>query len=86
MAVRVPIPIGSIADVVAVTARATTRKELNDAFREEAASDRYRGILGMAEDPVGLPTAAPHGGARLGGCSRHGSSKAVFLTIFASKN
>jgi glyceraldehyde-3-phosphate dehydrogenase/erythrose-4-phosphate dehydrogenase len=26
--------------------------EVNDAFREEAASDRYRGILGVADDPV----------------------------------
>lgn len=52
VAVRVPIPVGSIADVVAVTARPTTREELNGVFREEAASDRYRGILGVAEDPV----------------------------------
>ena len=52
MAVRVPIPVGSIADVVAVTARPVTRDEVNDAFREEAASDRYRGILGVAEDPL----------------------------------
>jgi len=48
----VPIPVGSIADVVAVTARPVTREEVNDAFREEAASDRYRGILGVADDPV----------------------------------
>ena len=52
VAVRVPIPVGSIADVVAVTARPVTRDEVNDAFREEAASDRYRGILGVAEDPL----------------------------------
>jgi glyceraldehyde 3-phosphate dehydrogenase len=52
VAVRVPIPVGSIADVVAVTARPATREEVNDAFREEAASDRYGGILGVAEDPV----------------------------------
>lgn len=48
----VPIPAGSIADVVAVTARPASREEVNGAFREEAASDRYRGILGVAEDPV----------------------------------
>lgn len=52
VAVRVPITVGSIADVVAVTTRPTTREEVNDVFREEAASDRYRGILGVAEDPV----------------------------------
>jgi glyceraldehyde 3-phosphate dehydrogenase len=52
VAIRVPIPVGSIADVTAVTARPITREEVNDAFRDEAASDRYRGILGVAEDPV----------------------------------
>ena len=52
VAIRVPIPVGSIADVVAVTARPVTREEVNDAFREEAASGRYRGILGVADDPV----------------------------------
>jgi len=37
------VPIRSVhADVVAVTARPVTREEVNDAFREEAASDRYR--------------------------------------------
>ena len=52
VAIRVPIPVGSIADVVAVTARPVTREEVNGAFREEAAGDRYRGILGVADDPL----------------------------------
>jgi glyceraldehyde 3-phosphate dehydrogenase len=52
VAIRVPIPAGSIADVTAVTVRPVTREEVNDAFREEAATGRYRGILGVAEDPV----------------------------------
>ena len=52
VALRVPVPVGSVADVVAVTARPVTREEVNDAFRDEAAGDRYRGILGVADDPV----------------------------------
>ncbi len=52
VAVRVPIPVGSIADIVAVTAQPTSADEINDIFREEAASDRYRGIVGVAEDPI----------------------------------
>ncbi len=52
VAIRVPVPVGSIADVTAITTRRVTREEVNDAFREEAASDRYGGILGVAEDPV----------------------------------
>ncbi len=52
VAIRVPIPVGSIADVTAVTTHPVTREEVNDAFRNEAASDRYQGILGVADDPV----------------------------------
>ena len=52
VALRVPVPVGSVADVTAVTARPVTREEVNDAFRDEAASDRYLGILGVADDPV----------------------------------
>jgi glyceraldehyde 3-phosphate dehydrogenase len=52
VAVRVPIPVGSIADIVAVTARPTSVDEINDIFREEADTDRYRGIVGVAEDPI----------------------------------
>ncbi|WP_069813412.1 type I glyceraldehyde-3-phosphate dehydrogenase [Streptomyces sp. TP-A0874] len=52
VAIRVPIPVGSIADVVLVTSRSTTAEEVNDIFREEAASDRYRGILGVSEVPI----------------------------------
>ncbi|MDF3292708.1 type I glyceraldehyde-3-phosphate dehydrogenase [Streptomyces silvisoli] len=52
VAIRVPVPVGSIADVVLVTAHPTTAEEVNDVFREEAAGDRYRGILGVAEEPI----------------------------------
>ena len=36
----------------ALTARPVTGEEVNDTFRDEAAGDRYRGILGVADDPV----------------------------------
>jgi glyceraldehyde 3-phosphate dehydrogenase len=52
VAVRVPIPVGSIADIVAVTTRSTSADEINDIFRDEAESDRYGGIVGVAEDPI----------------------------------
>ena len=64
VAVRAPIPVGSVADVVFIAARPTTADEVNDAFREEAASARYDGILGVTEEPlvsadiVGDPRAA----------------------------
>lgn len=52
VAVRVPIPAGSLADIVFVTSKPITREELNDIFREEARSDRYKNILGVTEDGI----------------------------------
>jgi len=52
VAVRAPIPVGSISDIIFVTTRETSVEEINDIFREEAASDKYRGILGVAEDAI----------------------------------
>ncbi|WP_406359468.1 hypothetical protein [Streptomyces sp. NBC_01544] len=52
MAVRIPIPVGSIADIVLVTARPTSPEEVNDLFRAEATTDRYRGILGVSDEPI----------------------------------
>jgi glyceraldehyde 3-phosphate dehydrogenase len=63
VALRAPIPVGSIADIVFVASRATTAEEVNDAFRHDAATERYQGILGVSEDPlvsadIGDPRAA----------------------------
>jgi glyceraldehyde 3-phosphate dehydrogenase len=52
VAIRAPIPVGSVADIVFVASRQTTPEELNDAFRQEAATARYAGILGVSEDPL----------------------------------
>jgi glyceraldehyde 3-phosphate dehydrogenase len=52
VAVRCPVPAGSLADLVFVTERATTAEEINAIFKEEAASERYRGILEYALDPI----------------------------------
>ena len=52
IAVRAPIPVGSIADIVFVVGRPTTVEEVNDAFRQEAAAGRYQGILGVSENPL----------------------------------
>jgi glyceraldehyde 3-phosphate dehydrogenase (phosphorylating) len=51
-AVRAPVPAGSISDITFVLDRRTTKDEVNKVFREETASDRYRGILGVSEDPI----------------------------------
>jgi glyceraldehyde 3-phosphate dehydrogenase len=64
IAVRAPIPVGSVADIVFVASQPTTTEEVNEAFRREAETARYHGILGVSEDPlvsadiVGDPRAA----------------------------
>jgi len=52
VAVRGPVPSGSLADIVFVTERPTTVEEISKIFQEEAASPRYKGILGVAEAPL----------------------------------
>lgn len=51
-AIRVPVPVGSIADITAVTNRPTSAAEINQILREEAASDRYRTVLGVSDEPM----------------------------------
>lgn len=52
IAIRAPIAVGSIADIVVVTSRPTSVEEVNAVFTEEAQSVRYQGILGASEDPL----------------------------------
>ena len=52
VAVRSPIPVGSISDVVFLTKRRTSADEVNDIFREEARTERYSGVLRVAEDEI----------------------------------
>ena len=52
VAVRAPITVGSLADIVAVVHRTTTVGEVNQVFTEEANGQRYRGILGVTSDPI----------------------------------
>ena len=52
IAVRAPVAVGSLADIVIVAERKTSVEEINQIFIEEAASDRYRDILGVTDDPI----------------------------------
>jgi glyceraldehyde 3-phosphate dehydrogenase len=52
IAVRAPIPVGSIADITFVTSRKTTVEEVNQILTEEAATERYQGVLGVSRDPL----------------------------------
>jgi len=52
VAVRGPIPVGSVADIVFVASEATSAEEINDIFWGESHTDRYDKVLDVAEDPV----------------------------------
>jgi glyceraldehyde 3-phosphate dehydrogenase len=52
VAIRAPVPAGSIADIVCLAARPTSVDEVNNIFREEARSTRYRGIVGVSDEAI----------------------------------
>jgi glyceraldehyde 3-phosphate dehydrogenase len=52
VAIRAPIPVGSIADITFVTSRKTTVDEVNQILTDEAATARYAGVLGVSHDPL----------------------------------
>lgn len=52
IAMRVPVPAGSIADITFVAKRKVTVGEINDIFRKAVKEPRWRGILKITEDQV----------------------------------
>ncbi len=52
MAMRVPVPDGSITDLVAILSREVTTDEINDAFNKAAADDSYRGVMEYSDEEL----------------------------------
>ncbi|MFT4666233.1 MAG: glyceraldehyde 3-phosphate dehydrogenase [Polaribacter sp.] len=52
MAIRVPVAVGSLSDITIVTERPTSVKEVNEILTEEAATERYRNVLDVTNDPI----------------------------------
>lgn len=52
IAIRGPVPVGSVADITMVTERTTSTEEIADIFNEEAGTDRYKGILGATDEEL----------------------------------
>jgi glyceraldehyde 3-phosphate dehydrogenase len=52
VSVRGPVVVGSLSDLVFVLDRDTTVEEVNDVLQREAATDRYQGVLGVADEPL----------------------------------
>ena len=51
VAIRVPIPVGSISDFTFLLKKKVTKDEVNQAFKE-AAGGSLKGILAVTEDPI----------------------------------
>lgn len=64
IAIRVPVIAGSIVDITFVSSRPTSVKEINDALRAAAGSDRWKRVFAVTEEPLvssdilGLPYGA----------------------------
>ena len=52
IAVRVPVPIGSISDITFVTRRATTVEEINAILTEEAQTRRYNKVVAVTDEQL----------------------------------
>jgi glyceraldehyde 3-phosphate dehydrogenase len=51
-AVRAPVPTGSVVDLTAQVSRDTSVEEINDAFRSQADTGAFSGILQYTDDPI----------------------------------
>ena len=52
MAIRAPVPDGSVTDLVCVLERETSTDEVNEAFRRAAGGDGWNGVLRYTEDAI----------------------------------
>jgi glyceraldehyde 3-phosphate dehydrogenase len=52
MALRVPVPDGSITDLVCVLSREASKEEINEAFRAAAGDDHWSGIVQYTDDAI----------------------------------
>jgi len=52
IAIRVPIPAGSMADITFLCSRNTSVEEVNRILTEEAETQRYADVLGVSLDPI----------------------------------
>lgn len=52
VAVRVPVPVGSISDITFVTERNTSAEEINAILTEEAGTPRYEKVVSVTDEPL----------------------------------
>jgi glyceraldehyde 3-phosphate dehydrogenase len=52
ISIRVPTPVGSLSDFTFLLKKNTTKDEINDAITKAAASDEYKNVLEVTNDPI----------------------------------
>ena len=52
VAVRAPVPVGSISDVTFISERATSPEEINRILTEESSTERYKSVVAVSNDPL----------------------------------
>jgi len=52
IAIRTPVVVGSISDITFVAERRTSAEEINNILKEEAATDRYKKVISISNDPL----------------------------------
>jgi glyceraldehyde 3-phosphate dehydrogenase len=52
VAVRAPVPVGSISDVTFIAARTTSPEEINQILTEESATERYKLVVSVSNEPL----------------------------------
>ena len=52
IAVRVPVPVGSISDITFIANRPTTIDEINQILTEECSTDRYEKVIAVTKEPI----------------------------------
>ncbi len=52
VAIRTPVPVGSISDVTFISQRNTTPEEINAILLEESKTDRYKQVLSVSDEPL----------------------------------
>jgi glyceraldehyde 3-phosphate dehydrogenase len=52
IAIRTPVPVGSISDITFITAKNTSVEEINNILIEESKTDRYKQVLATSNEPL----------------------------------
>ena len=52
LAIRVPVPVGSLSDFTFLLKKETTKEEINETLKKAAESDMYKGVLEVSNDPL----------------------------------